>query len=124
MVQRAVAAGLRLGLGGDARDELAEDLAEAVDIVGVARDDVVEPVVVHACRGGIAHVEEGDGGAEEGVVAPEDVEGRDVNDDADAVGELRQDAVVALELERGRAGTAAPPRRRRSRRPWRPRSSR
>jgi len=85
----------------DGRDDGTENLAEDADILVVARHDVAQAVVVHCCGLLVADVEECDGGAEEGVVASEDVEGGDVDDSAvDLVGELGGDAVLALHLER------------------------
>lgn len=44
----------------DFRDEIAENGSEEGDILGVARNDVAESVIVHDCAARIADIEKGD----------------------------------------------------------------
>lgn len=69
----------------DFRDEIAEDGSEAGHILSVTRHNVAESVIIHDCAARFADVEQGDCRGKEGVVAAEDVKGRDVDARADFV---------------------------------------
>lgn len=77
----------RLGLL-DLLDDLLQDVAELLDVVGVTWDQMAQAVVVEFGRVGVARVVEGDGAVDQGIVGAEDVQGGDVDDGAALVGQL------------------------------------
>jgi hypothetical protein len=61
---------------------------------------MAQAVIVHVCARLVTHVEKRNRGRQKGILTPKDMEGRDGDDLADLIGQLRDDLSRAVKLER------------------------